>query len=422
VHPSESRSALGPEDEQHIEFLLRLGRALHRYGYPSPNLEAALTRLADRFGLDSQFFSTPTSINLAFGPLAHQRTFMLRVEPGETSLERMAELHGVIRDVIENGLSSAAASLRVEEILRRPGRYPRWLQTISFGLASGGAALFLGGGVLEVVPAIAIGWVIGLLARLGERSRGVRAIFEPVAAALAAFFAASVAHWMGAFSIYTATLAGLIVLLPGFSLTVALTELATRHLVSGTARLAGAATLFLTISFGVAVGTRVALALYGPIPTAPPIPPLAWTELLALLVAPLAFVVLLRAAPRDAPWIVLTAIIAVVSGRIGVSLLGAEWGSVLGAFAVGLASNAYSRALGRPAQITQVPGILLLVPGAIGFKSLASILDRDIVLGIETLFRMAFVAVSLVAGLLLSNVVLPSRRDLARTTGGGRGA
>ena len=44
---------------------------------------------------------------------------------------------------------------------------------------------------------------------------------------------------------------------------------------------------------------------------------------------------------------------------------------------------------------------------------------ETIVLGIETLFRMAFVAVSLVAGLLLSNVVLPARRDLARTTGGG---
>ena len=133
-----------PEDDAHIRFLLRLGRALHCYGYPSPNLEAALTRLADRFGLDSQFFSTPTSINLAFGPLEHQRTFMLRVEPGETNLERMAQLHGVIREVMAGGLTSEEATQRVEEILDQPPRYPRWLQTIAFGLASGGAALFLG--------------------------------------------------------------------------------------------------------------------------------------------------------------------------------------------------------------------------------------------------------------------------------------
>lgn len=417
--PSSPPFEFRPEDDAHIRFLLRLGRALHCYGYPSPNLEAALTRLADRFGLDSQFFSTPTSINLAFGPLEHQRTFMLRVEPGETNLERMAQLHGVIRDVMEGGLTSEEATRRVDQILEQRSRYPRWLQVISFGLASGGAALFLGGGVLEVVPAIAIGWIIGLLAQLGQRSRGVRAIFEPVAACLAAFLAAGAAHLFGALSIYTATLAGLIVLLPGFTLTVALTELATRHLVSGTARLAGAGTLFLTIAFGVAVGNRGALAIFGPTPTAPPVSPLGWTEILALVVAPLAFVVLLRAAPRDAPWIVLTAVVAVESGRLGVALLGPEWGSVLGALAVGLTSNAYSRLLGRPAAVTQVPGILLLVPGAIGFKSLASILDRDIVLGIETLFRMAFVAVSLVAGLLLSNVVLPARRDLARTTGGG---
>ena len=113
-----------PEDDAHIRFLLRLGRALHCYGYPSPNLEAALTRLADRFGLDSQFFSTPTSINLAFGPLEEQRTFMLRVEPGETNLERMAELHSVIRDVMEGGLTSEEATRRVEQILDQPSRYP----------------------------------------------------------------------------------------------------------------------------------------------------------------------------------------------------------------------------------------------------------------------------------------------------------
>ena len=59
-----------------------------------------------------------------------------------------------------------------------------------------------------------------------------------------------------------------------------------------------------------------------------------------------------------------------------------------------------------------MPGILLLVPGSIGFRSVAQLLDRDVVLGLETIFRMAFIAFSLVAGLLLANALSPRRRSL----------
>jgi uncharacterized membrane protein YjjB (DUF3815 family) len=59
-----------------------------------------------------------------------------------------------------------------------------------------------------------------------------------------------------------------------------------------------------------------------------------------------------------------------------------------------------------------VPGILLLVPGSIGFRSLASLLDREVVLGVETAFRMILMAVALVAGILVSNIIAPPRRTL----------
>ena len=61
------------------------------------------------------------------------------------------------------------------------------------------------------------------------------------------------------FATSTATLAGLIVLIPGFMLTIAIRELSTRHLASGTARLVGAGITFLGIIFGVALGNRLAL-------------------------------------------------------------------------------------------------------------------------------------------------------------------
>jgi uncharacterized membrane protein YjjB (DUF3815 family) len=72
----------------------------------------------------------------------------------------------------------------------------------------------------------------------------------------------------------------------------------------------------------------------------------------------------------------------------------------------------FARFLNRPATVTLVPGILLLVPGSIGFRSLASLLDREVVLGVETAFRMILMAVALVAGILVSNIIAPPRCTL----------
>jgi uncharacterized membrane protein YjjB (DUF3815 family) len=55
--------------------------------------------------------------------------------------------------------------------------------------------------------------------------------------------------------------------------------------------------------------------------------------------------------------------------------------------------------------VTQVPGLLLLVPGSIGFRSVTSLLGNETITGIDTAFQLALVGISLAAGLLAGNVV-----------------
>jgi uncharacterized membrane protein YjjB (DUF3815 family) len=57
-----------------------------------------------------------------------------------------------------------------------------------------------------------------------------------------------------------------------------------------------------------------------------------------------------------------------------------------------------------------VPGILLLVPGSVGFRGLTSLIERQAVAGIETIFSMILTVVALVAGLLIAAAVIPERR------------
>ncbi|MBZ0116296.1 MAG: threonine/serine exporter family protein, partial [Sandaracinaceae bacterium] len=206
-------------------------------------------------------------------------------------------------------------------------------------------------------------------------------------------------------------LASVIVVLPGFTLTTATTELATANIVSGTSRLMGAMTTLLQLGFGVALAHRIAILFPGPEVPAPVEQPL-WWGLAASVFAALAFAVLLRAAPRDVPVILLGAAVAVAGARLGRVWLGPELGAFVGSFLLGVAAHLHARFRDRPVLLVLAPGSLLMVPGSLGFLSVASMLDADVVPALQTGFRMLLIAMSLAAGILLATVAIPPRRAL----------
>jgi uncharacterized membrane protein YjjP (DUF1212 family) len=392
-------------------FILRLAKAMHNYGYPAHQLEEVLSDVARRLGLQAQFFSTPTSIMAAFGELETQRTHLIRVEPGEVDLGKLTDVSQVVEDVVQGRLAPSVGSSQIDAIVAAPPPYGVPATVLAFGLASAAAARFIGGGLREILVAGGIGLILGLLGVLGARWPSLGRVYVPVAAFVAATLAAAMALVIPQYSVYVGTLAGLIVLIPGLTLTTAMTELSTGNLVSGTARLMGALILFLIIGFGVAMGGETVRILFGKYSGL--VHPLAlpeWTSWAALVVAPLAFTVLFRAHARDAGWILVAGGLGIIGSRIGAAELGPELGAFVGAFSLGVASDLYAWFLRRPASVTLVPGTLLLVPGSIGFRSLSSLLDREVVTGVETAFTMVLIAAGLVAGLLLANVVTPLRR------------
>jgi len=403
-------SVIGSRDA--VGFVLRLGRALHVYGIPAHRLEEVMGKAAERLGLQGQFFSTPTAIFASFGRQDEQRTFLMRVTPGEVNLGKIAELDDVTTGVLRGALDPAEGSKQIDRILAEPHRYGAAITTIAFSLASAAASRFLDGGLKEIAASALIGLVIGLLSLFVGKYQSFGKVFEFMAAGAASALAGSLTSVFGPYAVSNATLAGLIVLMPGLTLTIALIELSTRNLSSGTSRLSGAFVIFLSIGFGVAVGGAVAnLLLGGPaVARAEPLP--AWTEALALVTMPIALTILLRAQLSDAVWIMIAGALAVGGSRLGVKFFGPEMGVFLGALTVGVASNWYARLLDRPAIITEVPGIMLLVPGSVGFRGLAALMDEKIVSGVDTSFKMILTAVALVAGTLMANIVAPPRREI----------
>jgi uncharacterized membrane protein YjjP (DUF1212 family) len=394
--------------------VMQLGRALHAAGTSAQRIEEGMEVAARRLGLLGQFFSTPTALFASFTDAAGaRRTILERVQPGQVNLERMSDLDDLLGHLWAGDVEPRDAAARLQRFDQAAPRYGEVLTTASFALASGAAAQFLGGGLREVVVATVVGLLTGVLASLAGRVVAVGRLFEPLAALLASLVATVAAAMLPPLSVFLVTLAGLIVLVPGLTLTVAISELASRQLVSGSARLAGAVALFFAIALGVAVGAQLGARLAGGLP--PAIEPVALGDAwrwVALVAAGLSFTVLLRARPRDAGWILLAGVLAIEGVRLGGRLLGPQLGAFVGALLVGIGGNLYARLLRRPAAVLQVPGLIMLVPGSLGFRSLSALLERDVLSGVQTAFATTLVAIALATGILLANVVVPPRRLL----------
>lgn len=407
----QARVAAERTEHEAIAFVLKLGRALHESGTPAHRLEDALTAVSSRLGLIGHFFSTPTSLLVAFGEQADQRTSLIRTEPKDVDLERLVLLDEIAGSVASGTMSVQDGQRALDDVKARPDRYSPALAALCFGTASGCAARFFGGGWGEIGVSAVEGLLVGLIVLWAARHRTLSRLLEAVAGFLVAAIAVAAEHRFGV-SNSVAMVSGLIVLVPGLTLTVAMNELATRNLVSGTARLMGALMIFFSIGVGLALGLRVGELIKGVTVTGPPPPQPFWTLLLALAITPFAFTVLFKARPRDVLVIALTGWAGFASARAGANAFGPELGAFLGALAVGVSGNLYGRICNRPSAVPIMPSLLLLVPGSIGFSSISVLMGGDVVSGLDLAFKMTMVAASLVTGLLLSNVAIPPRRAL----------
>ena len=189
------------------------------------------------------------------------------------------------------------------------------------------------------------------------------------------------------------------------------TTIIARNLISGTARLMSAVVVLLLLAVGVAIGERLGHAVFT-VPVRVPVPLPAWTQWAAVVAAALAVTVIVKAERRAIGWILGAALTAFVGTRYGTWWLGGELGVLVGALGLGVLANAFARWLDRPAQVVLVPATLILVPGSLGFRGMTSLLARDTVTGIDTVFAMFVVALAIATGLLMSNAVLSPRRAL----------
>lgn len=402
-------------------FIVELARALHTYGTTAPRLEAAIDQVARRLGVRSEVWSNPTGIIVSFGGPGTEggpeSTRVLRLPPGEVDLGKLCAADAIAEKVLAGDLDLAAGRVALRALDRPPARGAQWRIALSFGLASAAVAGLLRAAWVDVLAAGLIGVTIGVLSVFGARRPRLAEASDALAALLATLLAAAAATFLVPLALKPVLVAALIVLLPGMMLTNAAAELTSQHLVSGSARFAGALTVLAKLTFGTVAANQLVRVLgWRPVEAIAGLAP-AWQEGLWLLVGSFAFAVLFRAERRDYPLAMAAAALGYAITRLTGAWLGTAAGDFpAGVFLAGMSvialSNVYARWKNRPGAVVRLPGIILLVPGSIGFRSLNLMFEREVMLGLDSALSLLAVLAALVAGLLFGNLIVPARRSL----------
>ncbi|HEX7370773.1 MAG TPA: threonine/serine exporter family protein [Rhodanobacteraceae bacterium] len=411
---------LVPSIEEHqrerIAFVIELARRLHQYGAAAPRLEQAIGNAAQQLGLACDVLSTPTSIVLSFaspeGDGIADLTQVVRIAPGDVNLARLCRADEIADQVAAGTLEPRRGMAQLRALGRPLSRGALWATVISYGLSAASVAVLFRTSIPDALVAGIVGLVIGALVVAGYGRPRLSAASDAIAALIATFVATIVSAWLVPLALKLVVLSALIVLVPGMSLTNAVRELTSQHLASGVARFAGAAATILKLTFGTIAAAQVCVVLHIVPPThsLPPLP--LWTQWPALIVAAVAFAMLFQTAARDYPLVLVSVVLAYVITYFSGSALGTPFGVFVGGLALGAGSNFYARFRHRPGALVREPGILLLVPGSVGFRSVSELLNNQIASGTHIAVLLVTMLISLVAGLLFGDLLIAPRRSL----------
>lgn len=384
---------------------------LHRYGTPSHRLERVMTKVARSLGIRGEFLYTPTALVISLcDPTGDEITVVRRVDSGPVNVDKLIRFDQLLGRVERGEVATDSAIVELKQIDDAKALYGRPVYLSACAIACAAVAVFFGGSLWEIAAAGLVGATVAGIELLHERWRLESGLLEPLAGVTAALGSLLLARYLIPIDDRLVTLAGLIVLIPGLRLTVALTELAVGHLSAGVARLSGALVSLATLFVGVILVWRLS-GRFRPVLEQPDVLP-DYCRWIALVIAPLAFAIVFRAGYRQWPVITAVSMLGVIVSWLIGPRFGIEVASFLGALSVGCGSNLYARIRDIPALITLTPGMLILVPGSLGYRSLSALSERQTVEGVQYGFEMMVIAASLVGGLLVSNVVIPPKRIL----------
>ena len=389
--------------DAHIQFLARLGASMAAANYPVTLIRQMLQRASAAYGITTESVVLPNNVQV-IGPAGPNGT-TIKSAAVDTDLrfDQTFPLARLVSAARRGAVDPAAGEDELRRIAAAPHRLPSWVSVIGYGIQSAGLALVLEPTPLNLLGATVFGLLVGAIAT-ASRGRPLLAQLVPVISAFAVTsLAILAAHRLGLDHVgLRALIPPLAMFLPGVAMTLAVVELTSRDMISGTSRLVAGFAQLAQLAFGIFIAVQILGESESQLTSIAVNKLGAWAPWVGVAVYTVGIMLFLGPPVRFVPWLLIVVYAAYTAQFLGDLAFGSYVSGVTGGFALTLCAMAMAGRRGAPPAISLIlPGFWLLVPGSMGLIGIAELFGADGDSAITVTFVSMFsVAFGLQAGLV----------------------
>ena len=356
------------------QYLLKLCKALIAYGAPTHRLEEYMKMSARTMEIDGQFLYLPGCMIISFDDSSTHTTEVKIVRiPQGVNLGKLRDVHGIYKNVIHGKIMVDEAMEELDALTKRPVKYKPWLLVPVYGLASVTVGPFaFSARPIDLPICFLLGSILGWLSLVvAPKSDLYSNVFEITAAMLTSFLARAFGSIRGGnlFCFSALAQSSIALILPGYTVLCGSLELQSRNIVPGSVRMVYAVIYSLFLGFGITIGTAVFGAMM-PHATSdvechskPPV----WLPWVCVPCFTLCLIVINHGKVKQMPAMLIIAFAGYVVNHFTALRFptNTQVAQTLGALAVGVLGNLYSRLRHGVAAAALLPAIFVQVPSGI---------------------------------------------------------
>ncbi|KAI8621380.1 hypothetical protein BC830DRAFT_1163828 [Chytriomyces sp. MP71] len=360
------------------DFILKLARALTMYGAPAHRLEYHLAQVSQVLKVEADFIIFPGVVMISYGGPNHKsNAHFMRASQG-IHMGKLAQTNALCLALTQN-LINVNQALDLLEGVRSSSNYPWWVDVMIFPMSAFTIALVLFQlSWAESCVAGVLGIFVGYLNLAASSYGSLNYLLEFLSSLVCTFVSRGIQLWLHSnglcFRYLQVTLSAVALFLPGLPLTIAIIDLSSRNMVSGTVRMFGSLFTAMLLGFGMTIGgALVVWNSEGPDAGPTCTPTSQYWAFLFFIPMSMSLNLLFQASKYQWPIMVIVAaaghVTSIFLGTIPQLQAQPTVVTAVASLVIGMTSNLYARFTNDVAIAPILSGILLQVPGSLSVKS-----------------------------------------------------
>lgn len=394
-------------------FIARLGATMAGANYPVSMVQHTMSTTADAYGVTQEILVLPNYVHVSGIDSSGNTALYIARPERDLRYHQTFPLAGLVSRAQTGSISPEDGMAELDRIYALPTRFPVWVGVIGYAIQSTGLALILQPSPWALAAALTLGLMVGFLTAVVRVSDALEQLLPIIVAFLVAVISFTVAHLahyhVGSLRVIIAPLA---YFMPGAAITLAVIELSTHQLVSGSSRLISGFIRLGQLAFGILIAAQVTGLGDTNLVDSPHNAIGAWAPWLGVLVYAIGTTLFFGPPRWFLPWMVAILLLSYSGQVLGNEIAGSYASGFFGGVVLTIGAVLISRIPNSPPTMALIlPGFWLLVPGSLGLIGVTELVGSDSgAVLTATIISLVSIALGMQTGLLIAQAVARLRR------------